>query len=153
MMGKTIKPIMVSENSALSVSTMKGLSTEVGTRIVSQRKKFDEKGRWCDFSNNLRHAKETCWKLHGKALNWKAIKPAKRTRGMQTLTDSQSSIEPSPFSEEQLEHLYKLMNQSSQNPLCTLSYKGFLPRALSIVSFYTPWIIHSGTSNHMTSQF
>ena len=72
---------------------------------------------------------------------------------MQTLTDSQSSIEPSPFSEEQLEHLYKLMNQSSQNPLCTLSYKGFLPRALSIVSFYTPWIIHSGTSNHMTSQF
>ena len=79
MMGKTIKPVVVSENSALSVSTMKGLSTEVGTRIVSQRKKFDEKGRLCDFSNNLRHARETCCKLHGKALNWKAIKPAKRT--------------------------------------------------------------------------
>ena len=131
---------------------MEGLSIEVGTATISQRKKFDEKGRWCDFYK-LRYTRETCWKLHGKPSNWKGHKPAKRTRGMQALIETQSSIESSLFSKEQLEHLYKLTNQSSQNLSCTLAYKGILPRAISSVSFYTLWIIDSGVSDHMSSQF
>ena len=69
MMGKKTKPIMVSENFFLSVSTMEGLSTEVGIATIIQRKKFNEKGRWWDFYNKLRHDRETFWKLHHKASN------------------------------------------------------------------------------------
>ena len=69
MMGKKTKPIMVSENFFLSVSTMEGLSTEVGIATIIQRNKFNEKGRWWDFCNKLRHDRETFWKLHRKASN------------------------------------------------------------------------------------
>ena len=88
MMDKT-KPTMVSKNFALCVSTMEGLSTKVGITTVSQRKKFNEQERWCDFCNRLRHAMETYWKLHDQPTNWKRQKPEERTQGMRPLAKTQ----------------------------------------------------------------
>ena len=54
---------------------------------------------------------------------------------MQALIETQSTIKSSLFNKEKLEHSYKLMNQSSQNPSCTLAYKGIVLRPLSFVFF------------------
>ena len=86
-----------------------------------------------------------------EGLSVESEKTCKKNPGMQALTKTQISIDLSLFSKEQLANLYKLMNQSFQNPSCTLAYKGILPRALSFISFYTPWIIDSGASDHITS--
>lgn len=59
---------------------MKGLLTEVRIATISQREKFAEKGRWCDFCNKPRHTKEACWKLHAKTSNWKGKKPAEEPK-------------------------------------------------------------------------
>nr|CAN72166.1 hypothetical protein VITISV_004168 [Vitis vinifera] len=91
-MDKT-KPTMVSKNFALCVSTMEGLSTKVGITTVSQRKKFNEQERWCDFCNRLKHAMETYWKLHDQPTNWKRQKPEERTQGMRPLAKTQKVLE------------------------------------------------------------
>ncbi|KAF5948218.1 hypothetical protein HYC85_014175 [Camellia sinensis] len=67
-----------------------------------------KKGRpWCDHCRRSGHTKDTCWKIHGKPADWKPSRFAndKEGRGNLVAVDEKPSIEPIPFSKEQLEVL------------------------------------------------
>ena len=81
-------------------------------------------------ATSLRHTKKCCWKLYETPQNWKCSKfPEKGSQGMQAVAESRPIIETSLFSKEQLEHLYRLFNQSQpshNSPSCSLPPKGNL---------------------------
>lgn len=62
----------------LGDSVPKVITPDEGSALVSEGssdegrkdgKRFDKP--WCDHCKRLWHTWETCWKLHGKPLNWK----------------------------------------------------------------------------------
>lgn len=135
------------ENSAL------GFGNSGGSDIEGERKKRP----WCDHCQKPWHTKETCWKLHGKPANLKK-KPEGNGRAFKTtMEDSQEQpidSEVSPFTKEQLEHLYKLFKspQFTVNPSCSLATQGnsYVTALSSLCSFSSnPWIIDSGATDHM----
>ncbi|KAI4353228.1 hypothetical protein L6164_002194 [Bauhinia variegata] len=65
------------------------------------------KGRpWCDHCKKPGHLKTTCWKLHGKPADWK---PARNRANAAVKTDT--SIEESPFTKEQIDALQKMLEK------------------------------------------
>ncbi|RVW16161.1 Retrovirus-related Pol polyprotein from transposon RE2 [Vitis vinifera] len=73
----------------------------------------EERGRpWCDHCRKPGHSRETCWKIHGKPVDWKPRQPLeKEGRGNHVATDEQSpQPEASPFNKEQMEILQKLLS-------------------------------------------
>ncbi|XP_059631282.1 uncharacterized protein LOC132273860 [Cornus florida] len=83
---------------------------------------------WCEHCKKPWHTKETCWKLHGKPVNWK---PKSKRDGRAYQATAEETQEPSTnsdavsFTKEQLEHLYKLFSPKlSLTPSCSLVQKG-----------------------------
>lgn len=69
--------------------------------------------------------------------------------------EQSGSSESSPFTKDQLEHLYKLFQSSSVNsstPSCSLAQKGDYLSAALVCHHSNPcsWIIDSGATDHMT---
>ncbi|CAL5421419.1 unnamed protein product [Camellia sinensis] len=91
---------------------------------------------------------ETCWKIHGKPVNWKSSKQGEKNRGFPTANEADSG----PFNKDQIDQLLKLIksNSSSGTPSVFLAQTGRNPKAFSCLNF-SPWIIDSGASDHMTS--
>ncbi|XP_040950839.1 uncharacterized protein [Gossypium hirsutum] len=103
-----------------------------------------KKKPWCDHCKKYWHPRETCWKLHGKPTNGRKKNGNGRgsqsgdSRAFQTTNgnyEGQSSLEGSPFTKEQLEHLHKFfqspqfrMNSSipnsSNNPSSSFAQSG-----------------------------
>ncbi|KAK5785059.1 hypothetical protein PVK06_039604 [Gossypium arboreum] len=103
-----------------------------------------KKKPWCDHCKKYWHTCETCWKLHGKPTNGRKKNGNGRgsqsgdSRAFQTTNgnyEGQSSLEGSPFTKEQLEHLHKFfqspqfrMNSSipnsSNNPSSSFAQSG-----------------------------
>ncbi|RVW45092.1 Retrovirus-related Pol polyprotein from transposon TNT 1-94 [Vitis vinifera] len=93
------------------------------------------------------HSRETCWKIHGKPVDWKPRQPLeKEGRGNHVATDEQSpQPEASPFNKEQMEMLQKLLSpllsvqsqtDSSSNQVIgsgTLAHKGNFLSAFTAV--------------------
>ncbi|KAK3004629.1 hypothetical protein RJ639_019506 [Escallonia herrerae] len=139
------KPAVDVENSALLVK---------GNEYDNDKKKRS----WCDHCKKSWHTRETCWKIHGKPPNWKK-KNGSDNRTFQVSNEGnqgqQSTQEASPFTKEQLEHLYTLFQSPhfQVNPSCSLAQKGnFVSDLLSIIpSQNNSWIIDSGATDHMTS--
>lgn len=107
---------------------------------------------WCDFCNSLRHTHETCWKIHGKPSNWKNSRAGDRTaRVMPTANEAGTS----PLSKEQMDQLLKLLKSSSSFGLPSVSvvHTDNKFSALSCCLNSIPWIIDSGTSDHMIKPF
>ncbi|RVW29262.1 Retrovirus-related Pol polyprotein from transposon TNT 1-94, partial [Vitis vinifera] len=125
----------------------------------------EERGRpWCDHCRKSGHSRETCWKIHGKPVDWKPRQPLeKEGRGNHVATDEQSpQPEASPFNKEQMEILQKLLSPllsvqsqtgSSSNQVIgsgTLAHKGnFLSAFTAGKKRKKPWIVDSGASDHM----
>ncbi|RVW33868.1 Retrovirus-related Pol polyprotein from transposon TNT 1-94 [Vitis vinifera] len=120
---------------------------------------------WCDHCKKPGHSRETCWKIHGKPVDWKPRQPLeKEGRGNHVATDEQSpQPEASPFNKEQMEMLQKLLSPllsvqsqtgSSSNQVIgsgTLAHKGnFLSAFTAGKERKKPWIVDSGASDHMT---
>ncbi|KAH9753027.1 protein kinase domain-containing protein [Citrus sinensis] len=147
------------ENSAL-ISVTPEAPLIGGTKNL---KKSDEKDRvWCDYCHKPRHTRDACWKLHGKPPNLKNNKfSGKHSRGFQVFGENQPTIntgesESQLFTKEQLEQLYKFLNQSQSLPnpssSSSLAQKGNDFSALGVVyEKKDPWIIDSGATDHMTS--
>ncbi|KAJ4715364.1 hypothetical protein OWV82_013731 [Melia azedarach] len=77
---------------------------------------------WCDHCRKPGHYKETCWKIHGKPLNWKPKSWGDReSHGNVAATTSPTAegkndtSESAPFTKAQLEVLQKLLSQSSNS--------------------------------------
>ncbi|RVW59074.1 Retrovirus-related Pol polyprotein from transposon TNT 1-94 [Vitis vinifera] len=83
------------------------------------------------------HSKRTCWKIHGKPVDWKPRQPLeKEGRGNHVATDEQSpQPEASPFNKEQMEMLQKLLSPllSVQSQTDSSSNQGHW--------FAEPWLI------------
>ncbi|XP_072086997.1 uncharacterized protein [Arachis hypogaea] len=107
---------------------------------------------WCDHCNKPRHTRETCWKIHGKPAHLKGSKFGPKIRA----TPSAHEAEKSSLSKEQVEQLIRLLNSSSlsSTPSGSLAQTGNfnIPMSLNCTSnLNAPWIVDSGTSDHMTS--
>jgi len=125
------------------------ISDAAANKAANYQRRFDDKPRvWCDFCNKPRHTRETCWKIHGKPVNWKSSKQGEKNRGFPTANEADSG----PFNKEQIDQLLKLIksNSSSGTPSVLLAQTGRNPKAFSCLNF-SPWIIDSGASDHMTS--
>ncbi|KAG8499583.1 hypothetical protein CXB51_006239 [Gossypium anomalum] len=84
-----------------------------------------KKKPWCDYCKKYWHTRETCWKLHGKPTGKKSGNgcgsQSGDSRAFQTTNgnyEGQSSLERSPFTKEQLEHLHKFF----QSPQFRMNY-------------------------------
>ena len=125
------------------------ISDAVAYRAANCQCRSDDKPRvWCDFCNKPRHTRETCWKIHGKPANWKSSKQGEKNRSFPTANEANSGH----FNKEQIDQLLKLIksNSSSGIPSVSLAQTGRNPKAFSCLNF-SPWIIDSGASDHMTS--
>lgn len=116
-----------------------------------------KKGRpWCDHCRKPCHTRETCWKIHGKPVDWKPSRSSLESRGnTASSTDENSTIEPVLFSKEQLELLQKMINQSSSSSIVAtgfLAQKGNFSKALTVNREKNNiWIVDFGASDHITS--
>lgn len=105
---------------------------------------------WCDHCERYYHTRETCWKIHGRPPNWKKKGEG---RALQATSDQEQQSSPNafPFTKEQLDQMYKLLE--SQTPSCSIAQKGNFPKSahLSVIPTRT-WIVDSGATDHMTGE-
>ncbi|XP_073226873.1 uncharacterized protein [Cicer arietinum] len=138
---------------------MMGKSPSVGevesSALVTKNEDGKSAGKkpWCEHCKRPGHTRDTCWKLHGKPLNWKK-KERNEGHALQAGTsdqEKQSPSSPSPFTKEQLDQLYKLLE--SQTSSCSIAQRGNFPNTalLSVTPSHT-WIIDSGATDHMTGE-
>ncbi|KAK3037893.1 hypothetical protein RJ639_032123 [Escallonia herrerae] len=129
------KPEVDVENSALVVK---------GNEYDNDKKKRP----WCDHCKKSWHTRETCWKIHGKPLNWKK-KNGSDNRAFQVSNEGnqgqQSTQEASPFTKEQQEHLYTLFQSPhfQVNPSYSLAQKG--NKKIKIANGYLSAIAGTGS--------
>ncbi|XP_073222557.1 uncharacterized protein [Cicer arietinum] len=119
----------------------------------NEDEKRDGKKQWWEHCKRSWHTRDTCWKLHGKPLNWKK-KEGNEGHALQASTsdqEKQSPSSPSPFTKEQLDQLYKLLK--SQTPSCFIAQRDNFPNTslLSVTPNHT-WIIDSDATNHMIGE-
>ncbi|RVW81318.1 Retrovirus-related Pol polyprotein from transposon TNT 1-94 [Vitis vinifera] len=154
---------MMGSHQQLNMAESSALKTQFAPFDNHQKIK---RGRpWCDHCRKPGHSRETCWKIHGKPVDWKPRQPLeKEGRGNHVATDEQSpQPEASPFNKEQMEMLHKLLSPllsvqsqtgSSSNQVIgskTLAHKGnFLSAFTAGKKRKKPWIVDSGASDHMT---
>ena len=124
---------------------------------------------WCDHCNCTGHTRDTCWKIHGKPANWTPRRqPEGRGFQAQTSTsDPNINFNKSEgfesatirLNKEQIEQLYKLLNQSSLTRTngnsnigsCSVAQKGTLLTALNAIRTKgMVWIVDSRALDHMT---
>ena len=137
-----------SETSNLSTHTIKTPSIEnsalaagsVGTHGTKEDRK-NVGSVWCDYCNMVGHTCETCWKGSHE--------------GKYTKISFANEVETSPFSQEQINYIQKLLMPKSESfnaPNTSIAITGSDPSVFSCsISTTTPWIIDSGASDHMTS--
>jgi transposase InsO family protein len=101
----------------------------------------------CDYCGKNRHTRQDCFKLHGRPNNRKTGKFGDRP------ASSTNEANSSPFTKEQMDHLFKLLkfNSSPNVPVGTVAQTGKNSWALSVQNHSNPWIIDSGASEHMTN--
>ena len=124
---------------------------------------FDSRRRsnkpWRDHCDRVGHTQETCWKIHGKPSNWKSNRTQENEPQDYHATNdeppqSNNSTNKTPFSQEQMELLQKLLTRDPSSTSTTgsgfIAQKGICSKALNVFSKSNSWIIASGSSNHMT---
>ncbi|RVW74059.1 Retrovirus-related Pol polyprotein from transposon TNT 1-94 [Vitis vinifera] len=157
------KNLMMGSHQQLNMAESSALKTQFAP--FDNRQKIKGGRPWCDHCRKSGHSRETCWKIHGKPVDWKPRQPLeKEGRGNHVATDEQSpQPKASPFNKEQMEMLQKLLSPllsvqsqtgSSSNQVIgsgTLAHKGnFLSAFTAGKKRKKPWIVDLGASDHMT---
>ncbi|RVW49546.1 Retrovirus-related Pol polyprotein from transposon TNT 1-94 [Vitis vinifera] len=137
------KNLMMGSHQQLNMVESSALKTQFAPFDNHQKIKG---GRpWCDHCRKPGHSRETCWKIHGKPVDWKPRQPLeKEGRGNHVATDDEQSPQPeaSPFNKEQMEMLQKLLS-----PFCQYSHKlAHLPTRSLVPE---PWL-QSSCPNNLT---
>ena len=149
---------IIQENSALvAIEVAASAAANAGDQGISKKAWGKGKIR-CDHCNKQRHTRYTCWKLHGKTQNLKNSGRFQREMGPRHANcnwESKTITEASPFSKEELEHLYRLFHQSSSSNSLSSYSSAQTGKSLSALSVhsenFTSWIIDYSASDHMTS--
>ena len=114
----------------------------------------------CDHCRKPGHLRETCWKIHGKPIDWKPNrsnidKESKANNA--TITEDKPATKTSTFSKEQLEIFHQMVSQNilkSSNPsqeASMVAQQCTFPTALTAnMAQKQTWVVDSGASNHMT---
>ncbi|RVW59858.1 Retrovirus-related Pol polyprotein from transposon RE1 [Vitis vinifera] len=104
------KNLMMGSHQQLNMAESSALKTQFAP--FDNRQKIKGGRPWCDHCRKSGHSRETCWKIHGKPVDWKPRQPLeKEGRGNHVATDEQSpQLEASPFNKEQMEMLQKLLS-------------------------------------------
>ncbi|XP_034678880.1 uncharacterized protein LOC117909087 [Vitis riparia] len=104
------KNLMMGSHQQLNMAESSALKTQFAP--FDNRQKIKGGRPWCDHCRKPGHSRETCWKIHGKPVDWKPRQPLeKEGRGNHVATDEQSpQPEASPFNKEQMEMLQKLLS-------------------------------------------
>ncbi|RVW13652.1 Retrovirus-related Pol polyprotein from transposon TNT 1-94 [Vitis vinifera] len=99
------KNLMMGSHQQLNMAESSALKTQFAP--FDNRQKIKGGRPWCDHCRKPGHSRETCWKIHGKPVDWKPRQPLeKEGRGNHVATDEQSpQPEASPFNKEQMEML------------------------------------------------
>ncbi|XP_073046876.1 uncharacterized protein [Primulina eburnea] len=104
------------------------------------------KGRpWCDHCKRPGHTKETCWKIHGKPLDWK---PNRNQEARANTVSQPVPHTPTPFTKDQMDALQKMFSQVGNQSTGASNSPGVGLHVSQSSS--TPWIVDSGASDHMT---
>ncbi|RVW95017.1 Retrovirus-related Pol polyprotein from transposon TNT 1-94 [Vitis vinifera] len=95
------KNLMMGSHQQLNMAESSALKTQFAP--FDNRQKIEGGRPWCDHCRKPGHSRETCWKIHGKPVDWKPRQPLeKEGRGNHVATDEQSpQPEASPFNKEQ----------------------------------------------------
>ena len=138
------------ENSALAMP----IAVVAASRNPNTQRPTEKKTQvWCDLWNKPRHSRETCWKIHGKPMNWKPMERKNNKLGNQSNRNIVVAItaEMASLSREQMEQFLQLLKS---NPPATTPI-GLLAQINSVFSITTcssaPWILDSSASDHITS--
>jgi len=67
---------------------------------------------WCDHCRKPGHTKDTCWKLHGKPVDWKPSRGSteRESRGNAASTELPPTSSQAPFTKDQIEVLQRLIS-------------------------------------------
>ena len=127
MMGGSSSTTII-ENSALASTATKAANVAA---CQGNSKKTGSKGKIsCDHCNKQWHTRDTCWSCMGSHKIGKTMADFMRAADQSMHAAAKSPItitETSPFSKEQLEHLYRLFDQSPSSnslPSCSLAQTG-----------------------------
>lgn len=89
---------------------------------------------WCDHCKRPGHTKESCWKIHGRPVDWKPLG--------HTASSSQ-------FSPDQMNILHSIINRA-QIQGSQMSSTGAVVQQGNLSTTSSSWIVDSGASDHMT---
>lgn len=98
---------------------------------------------WCEHCRKVGHIKDTCWKLHGKPVDWKSRHRNdhnSKAYVANVASDNSITSESTPFSKEQNEALQKIIGHSIQG--AGLVAQKVMPIALTASKGgMQPWIV------------
>ena len=117
-----------------------------GLKPGKPKSKPQSDGMKCTHCGNIKHTRETCFKLHGYPEWWNDFQARKKHEGTIINEDTGKAAVASA------EHQLSLTQPESTNPFTTLSDQGNCGQALVTCHGYDEdmWIIDSGATNHMT---
>ncbi|XP_050248742.1 uncharacterized protein LOC126695993 [Quercus robur] len=125
---------------------------------------LDDKDKlFCDHCNRPRHTRETCWRLHDRPTRGRGGCFGGFSRPRANHTTSTEDIPPAPtpapnheraLNTEELAQLHQFMArlETPTDTSSSVAHSGNLATALNASSteYDDPWVIDSGTIDHMT---
>ena len=73
---KSRKNLMMGSHQQPNMAESSALKTQV--THFDNRQKIKGGRPWCDHCRKSGHSRETCWKIHGKQVDWKPRQPLKK---------------------------------------------------------------------------
>ena len=157
------------DNFALAISKPSGneevLATNAANSGRNERKKTSEKDSlWCSYCKKNRHTRETCWKLHGKPLNFfkgnggKGVNSGYKSQanlaeigGKQQEENFGQEMELNKEEIDKLKRFISKLEKPEGHSYFAQTGKYSFSLSASKIQFSSPWIIDSGASDLTTN--
>ncbi|RVW30585.1 hypothetical protein CK203_086063 [Vitis vinifera] len=157
------------DRSVLAISKPSGNEGSVAANAANsgrnEGKKTSEKDSlWCSYCKKNRHTRETCWKLHGKPLNFfkgnggKGVNSGYKSQanlaeigGKQQEENFGQEMELNKEEIDKLKRFISKLEKPEGHSYFAQTGKYSFSLSASKIQFSSPWIIDSGASDHMAN--